>query len=86
METDEFVGRDGLRFVASRFQRAKMNVFCYYKIGLSRNRAVAEFVVVWISHDHAEAVMWLNLADVAVKLGQQLQKRRTWRQRSEPES
>jgi hypothetical protein len=76
MEADEFVGGDGLRFVASRLQRGKMKVFRDYEIGLRRNRAAAEFVVVWIGHDQAEAVMGFNLADVAVQLSQQFQQRR----------
>ena len=53
-----------------------MNIFCDYESGLSRNRAIAEFVVIRIGHDHAEAAMWFNLADVAGKLSQQFQKRR----------
>lgn len=43
------------------------------EISISRNRAVAEFIVIGIRHDHAEAVMGFDLADVAVKLGQQFQ-------------
>jgi hypothetical protein len=51
MKPDEVVRREGLRFVAGRFQRVKVTILCHYEISFSRNCAVAELVVVRIRHD-----------------------------------
>ena len=75
MEANELVRREGLRPEASRFQRGKVIVFRDHEIGRRRNGTVAELVVVWIGHHHTEAVPRLDLADVVVEPGQQLQQR-----------
>jgi len=73
MEPNELVRREGLWFEASRFQHGKVIVFRDHEIGRRRNGTVAELVVVWINHHHTEAVMRLDLADIIVEPGQQLQ-------------
>jgi hypothetical protein len=76
----------GLRPVAGRLQHGKMTVFCDHEISFSRNRAVAELVVIWVCHDDAEVVMGCDLPDGPVNLGQQFQKGHHISQRSRPES
>ena len=71
MLADKLVRSDGKRFVSSSLQAAEMRILGDYKICLAGDRAIAEFVVIRIDGDDRETELWLDSANIIVKLGEQ---------------
>ena len=58
-----------------------MTVFRDDKVRLGGDCAIAEFIVVRVSRDHAQTKLWIDLANIPVKLREQLKQGReiSWR-------